>query len=145
MWKWRFSSKSVFEVTGYKSFSLEEIFITNNLIVSPPSNIITDNSIKDILSSSYNSNSILTNSTPMTTISESIPYESPIKTTILNQAIQSTRISTIESLNTNKSKSTLIKTILSSTLITSDYNEEIKCSNDIILQNKCIDIAISNK
>ena len=140
-----FLSKSVFEVAGYKSFSLEEIFMTNNLDEIPSSNVITDKSIKKILSSSYNSNGILTNSISLTTISESIPSESPIKTTILNKAIQSTRISNIESINTNKSKSTLIKTILSSTLIPSDYKGEIKCSNDIIIQNKCIDKAISNE
>ena len=67
------------------------------------------------------------------------------KTTILNQVIKSTSITTTEAKNVNIAISTLIKSISSSTLITSHETEEIKCSNEIILQNKCIDKIIPNE
>ena len=67
------------------------------------------------------------------------------KSTILKQAIKSTSITTTETKNTDKAFSTLIKTVHSSTIITSHETEEIKCSNEIILQNKCIDKVIPNE
>lgn len=63
----------------------------------------------------------------------------------MNQPIKSNIISTIETKNSNKATSTITKTILSSTLITSHETEEIKCSNDIILKNKCTDKVIPNE
>ena len=67
------------------------------------------------------------------------------KSTLLNQAIKSTIISILETKITNKATSTLTKTYLSSTLIISHETEEIKCSNDIILHNKCIDKVITKE
>ena len=63
------------------------------------------------------------------------------KSTLMNQAIKSTVITIIETKNTNKAISTFIKSNFS----TSHGTEEIKCSNEIILQNKCIDKSISNE
>jgi len=67
------------------------------------------------------------------------------KSTIINQEIKSTSISTREIKNIKKSFSTLIKTNPSSALYTSLETEEIKCSNEIILQNKCLDKVISSE
>ena len=68
-----------------------------------------------------------------------------VKSTIMNQEIKSTLITTTETKNTNKETSVLIKTTLSSTLITIPETEEIKCSNETILQNKCLDKVIPNE
>ena len=68
-----------------------------------------------------------------------------VKSTIMNQAIKSTVATTTETKNSNKLTSSLIKTTLSSTLITIHETEEIKCSKEIILQNKCIDKVIPNE
>jgi hypothetical protein len=113
------------------------------LIELPPSNLITDKPLNDTLSSSHTLIEFLPINISFTTIYETIPYEKLIKTSLLNPAIKSTRITNIESQN-NKN-STLIKTILSSILITTQDKGEIKCSNEIILKNECIDKAISNE
>ena len=67
------------------------------------------------------------------------------KTTILNKAIKSTIIITTKTKNNNEENSIITKSILSSTLITSHEIEEIKCSNETILQNKCMDKVIPNE
>ena len=82
---------------------------------------------------------------PTTSIKTKSSTEVSQKSTLLNQPIKSNIISTIETKNSNKATSTITKTILSSTLITSHETEEIKCSNDIILKNKCTDKVIPNE
>ena len=68
-----------------------------------------------------------------------------VKSTFMNQKIKSTVITTTETKNTNKETSVLTKTTLSSTLITIPEIEKIKCTNETILQNKCIDKVIPNE
>ena len=80
-----------------------------------------------------------------TTIKTKISTIISQKSTILNQAINSTITSTTEARNINKETSTITKPILSSSLITSHETEEIKCSNEIILQNKCKDKIIPSE
>ena len=67
------------------------------------------------------------------------------KSTIRTQVFESTAITIMETKNTNKATSTLIKSISSITLITFYETEEIKFSNKTILQNKCIDKSITNE
>ena len=171
------SSISALQVSSSKSFSFEEIFITDNLIKVQPSTLITITTIpiKTTILTTYITTipiktTILTTSvttipiktsklnTSIITIPKTIHTTIPTtsiktkdstiiskKTTILNQVIKSTSITTTEAKNVNIAISTLIKSISSSTLITSHETEEIKCSNEIILQNKCIDKVIPNE
>jgi len=70
-----FSSNAISDVSSSKTFLVEEIFITDNLIIN-------NKSITDIISSSNNLNGYLTDRISLTTISEKIPSTSVIDTSI---------------------------------------------------------------
>jgi len=70
-----FSSNAISDVSSSKTFLVEEIFITDNLIIN-------NKSITDIISSSNNLNGYLKDRISLTTISEKIPSTSVIDTSI---------------------------------------------------------------
>jgi len=131
--------------------------IKTTILTAPVTNIPIKTTILTISNTSISIKTKIFN-TSITSIPKIIPTTIPStsiktksstmvsqKSTLLNQAIKSTIISILETKITNKATSTLTKTYLSSTLIISHETEEIKCSNDIILHNKCIDKVITKE
>jgi hypothetical protein len=90
-----FSTDAVSEVSSSKSFSLEQIFITDNLIELPHSTIINNKYLTDTISSSNNLIGYLTDRISSTTISEKISSTNIIKTSIPSE--QKTSIGSISS------------------------------------------------
>ena len=90
-----FSTDAVSEVSSSKSFSLEQIFITDNLIELPHSTIINNKYLTDTISSSNNLIGNLTDRISSTTISEKISSTNIIKTSIPSE--QKTSIGIISS------------------------------------------------
>ena len=90
-----FSTDAVSEVSSSKSFSLEQIFITDNLIELPHSTIINNKYLTDTISSSNNLIGNLTDRISSTTISEKISSTNIIKTSIPSE--QKTSIGSISS------------------------------------------------
>ena len=67
-----FSTDLISEVSSSKTFSIEEIFITEKLIELPQSSLLDDNSLANNISSSYNLNGYLTDKLLSTTISDTV-------------------------------------------------------------------------
>ena len=80
-----FSSDLISEVSSSKSFSLEQIFITDNLNELPNSSLLADKTITDTISSSNNLKGYLTDRISSTTISETITSTNTIQTSILSE------------------------------------------------------------
>jgi len=76
-----FTSDLISEISSNKSFSYEQILITDNLIELPYSSLVTDKSLTDIISSSNNLNGYSDRIT-FNTISETISFSNFINTSI---------------------------------------------------------------
>ena len=152
-----FSSNAVSEVSSTKSFSLEQIFITDNLIELPQSTLLTDKPSTGTISST-NINGYLTSRISSTIISEEI---SSIKY-IINTTIPSEEKTTKGSIDStisyseisNNFKSTIQSSSIKSDIILTDKrsdiaSEIISSSNDIfhdeISTNTKLTILLSDK
>ena len=136
-----FSSDLITNVSSDKSFTLEQIFITDNLIELPNSSLITDKSLINNISSSNNLSGYLTNRISSTDISEEISSTNIINASIPSEektSIGSIFISTISNrdISTNFQsiiQSSSIKTDkISSYIISNIASETISTRNDIL-------------
>ena len=156
-----FSSNAISGITVIKPFSIEQIFITDNLIDLPHSSLIADKTITDTISSSNNLKGYLTDKISSTTISETISSIFTIKTSIPSEEITSkgsisdssisydnfsTNFKSITQSSLIKSDkiSTVIRSNISSVIISTNLKTNIILS-DVISTNPKLTILLSNK
>ena len=134
-----FSSDLISEVSSSKSFSLDQIFITDNLVELPHSTIINNKSLTDTIFSSNNIND-LTARISSTTIFEEISSTKIINTSIPfkeKTSIGNFFNSIISSQNSNNFKSNIQSSSIKADIISTDIrtniaSEIISKSNDLL-------------
>ena len=134
-----FSSNVISEVSSIKSFSIEQIFVTDNLIELLHSSLITNKSLTDTISSSDNINGYLTDKILRTTIAKTI-----LSTNMVNISITSeVKISTVDTIQSFLTKSNKIINDESFSFFNDDYiDHEGKYIK--IRTNKTLDLFINN-
>jgi len=113
-----FSNNLISDVAISKSFSLEQIIITDNLNELPNSSLLADKTITDTISSSNNLNGYLTDRISLSTISEIITSTNSIKTSILSEE-NTSKGSIFDSTIPYSEISTNFQSIIQSSLINS--------------------------
>ena len=116
-----FSTNLISEISDNKSLSLEQIFITDNLIELSQSSLIADNSLLDTISSSNNLIGYLTDRISSTTISEEISSTNNIYTSIPSEE-KTSKENTSDSIVSYGDISTNFQPIIQSSSIKSDKN-----------------------
>ena len=150
-----FSSNEISEVSSNKSFSIEKIVITDNLIGLPYSNLITDKSLTDTIYSSNDLNGYLTDRISLTTTSEtnsssnfmftSIPSEEKaskggISDSIISYDDISNNFQTIDIFQSSSIKSDKISTDIKSNIGSETISSSDVLSDEISSNTKLTDI-----
>ena len=153
-----FTSNLISEISIIKSFSLEEIFITDNLNELPHSSLITENSSIDIISSSNNVNEYLTDKMSSTIISDTISSTNTINSSILSEEITSkgrysdstisyadisTNFQSINIIHSSSIKSDKISTDINSNIESAAISSNL-ISNDILTDEISTDIKLTD-